>query len=86
MAMSIVKTGEKLAPPTIYDRVEAAKTHLKESIRWKGLTLGILEMRRHYTNYFRGLPRIKEYRLKLVTHQTEEEIVNLLDEILQVYG
>ena len=81
-----LKTGDHLAPPTIQDRVVAAKTHLKESIKWKGLTLGILEMRRHYTNYFRGLPRIKEYRLKLVTHQTEEEILNLLDEILQEYG
>ena len=81
-----LKTGEHLTTPTIHDRVEAAKTHLKESIKWKGLTLGILEMRRHYTNYFRGLPRIKEYRLKLVTHQTEEEIICLLDEILQEYG
>ena len=81
-----LKTGKHLAPPTIHDRVEAAKIHLKESIRWKGLILGILEMRRHYTNYFRGLPGIKEYRLKLVTHQTEEEILNLLDEILQKYG
>ena len=81
-----LKTGKHLAPPTIHDRVEAAKIHLQESIRWKGLTLGILEMRRHYTNYFRGLPGIKEYRLKLVTHQTEEEILNLLDEILQKYG
>ncbi len=81
-----LKTGEHLTTPTIQDRVEAAKTHLKESIKWKGLTLGILEMRRHYTNYFRGLPRIKEYRLKLVTHQTEEEIICLLDEILQEYG
>ena len=81
-----LKTGKHLSPPTIHDRVKAAKIHLKESIRWKGLTLGILEMRRHYTNYFRGLPGIKEYRLKLVTHQTEEEILNLLDEILQKYG
>jgi len=81
-----LKTGNHLAPPTIQERVEAAKTHLKESIKWKGLTLGILEMRRHYTNYFRGLPHIKEYRLKLVTHHTEEEIINLLDEISQEYG
>ena len=80
-----VKTGEILAPPTIKDRVHAAKTHLLESIRWKGLTLGILEMRRHYTNYFRGLPGIKNYRLKLVTYQTEDEILATLDEILKVY-
>ncbi len=81
-----LKTGKHLAAPTIHDRVQAAKIHLSESIRWKGLTLGILEMRRHYTNYFRGLPGIKEYRLKLVTYQTEEEILKLLDEILTKYS
>ena len=81
-----MKTGEILPPPTIKDRIEAAKTHLTESIKWKGLTLGILEMRRHYTNYFRGLPNIKSYRLKLVTYQTEEEILATLNDISNVYG
>jgi len=81
-----MKTGEHLSAPTIHDRVNAAKMHLRESIKWKGLTLGILEMRRHYTNYFRGLPGIKNYRLKLVTYQTEEQIIGLLDEILDIYG
>ena len=81
-----MKTDEILPPPTIRDRIEAAKIHLQESIKWKGLTLGILEMRRHYTNYFRGLPNIKNYRLKLVTYQTEEEILATLDEIMQIYG
>ncbi len=80
------KTGELLPEPSILDRVNAAKTHLTESIKWKGDVLGILEMRRHYTNYFRGLPGIKGYRLKLVTYQTEEEVLATLDEILQVYG
>ena len=80
------KTGEILPEPSILDRVNAAKTHLTESIKWKGDVLGILEMRRHYTNYFRGLPGIKGYRLKLVTYQTEEEVLATLDEILQVYG
>jgi len=81
-----LKTGNHLAAPTINDRVQAAKIHLRESIRWKGLTLGILEMRRHYTNYFRGLPDIKRYRLKLVTLQSEEEIIQSLDEILTTYS
>ena len=80
------KTGEVLPQPTIKDRINAARIHLTESIKWKGLTLGILEMRRHYTNYFRGLPGIKGYRLKLVTYQTEEEILTTLDEIQQAYG
>jgi nifR3 family TIM-barrel protein len=80
------KTGEVLSNPTIKDRIDAARIHLTESIKWKGLTLGILEMRRHYTNYFRGLPGIKGYRLKLVTYQTEEDILMTLDEIQQAYG
>lgn len=80
------KTGEVLPQPTIKDRINAARIHLTESIKWKGLTLGILEMRRHYTNYFRGLPGIKGYRLKLVTYQTEEEILTTLNEIQQAYG
>lgn len=80
------KTGEVLPEPTIPQRVEAAKFHLQESIKWKGDTLGILEMRRHYTNYFRGLPGIKNYRLKLVTYQTEAEILYTLNEILDAYS
>ena len=58
------KTGEVLAEPTISERVEAAKFHLFESVRWKGDILGIIEMRRHYTNYFRGLPDIKSIYIK----------------------
>lgn len=79
------KTGEVLAEPTITERVEAAKFHLFESIRWKGDILGIIEMRRHYTNYFRGLPDIKSYRMQLVTCPTEPEVIQILDEILKAY-
>ncbi|MFI5141727.1 MAG: tRNA dihydrouridine synthase DusB [Bacteroidia bacterium] len=61
------KTGTHLAPPTIADRVEVCKTHLLKSIEWKGEKLGIVEMRRHYTNYFRGLDHFKETRMILVT-------------------
>ena len=71
------KTGEVLAEPTITERVEAAKFHLFESIRWKGDILGIIEMRRHYTNYFRGLPDIKSYRMQLVTCPTEPEVIQI---------
>ena len=79
------KTGEVLAEPTITERVEAAKFHLFESVRWKGDILGIIEMRRHYTNYFRGLPDIKSYRMQLVTCPTETEVSQILDEILKAY-
>ncbi|MEL6141341.1 MAG: tRNA dihydrouridine synthase DusB, partial [Bacteroidota bacterium] len=60
-------TGEELAPPTVEERVAAAREHLERSLEWKGPKLGVLEMRRHYTNYFRGLPNIKEYRKVLVS-------------------
>ncbi len=76
-----VKTGETLPPPTIEERINAAKQHLSHSIEWKGKTLGVLEMRRHYTNYFRGYPNIKTYRSKLVTESEPEVLFEILDEI-----
>ena len=74
-------TGEKLAPPTIDERVETCKKHLMFSIQWKGEVLGILEMRRHYTNYFKGFPHFKEDRMALVTSSNLEEILERLDRI-----
>lgn len=76
-----LETGEHLAPPSIEERVEVAKKHLKSSLEWKGPVLGIVETRRHYTNYFKALRGIKAYRLKLVTANTEAEVLNVLDEI-----
>lgn len=74
-------TGEILAPPTIEERVAVCKSHLEKSIEWKGDVLGILEMRQHYTNYFKGIANIKPYRLQLVTRNSKEELVQVLDEI-----
>jgi len=74
-----MKTGETLAPPTIADRVEAAKQHLEMSVRWKGELLGIAEMKRHYSNYFRGISHFKEYRMKLVTSFNLNEIIDTLN-------
>jgi tRNA-dihydrouridine synthase B len=74
-------TGTELAPATISMRIEAAKKHLMGSINWKGNKLGILEMRRHYTNYLKGLSHIKEYRMQLVNSMDVTEIVQILDEV-----
>ena len=74
-------TGSHLAPPTITDRVAACKQHLKHSIAWKGEILGIAEMKRHYTNYFKGIPYFKNYRIKMVTSNNQQEIEDLLDEV-----
>ena len=74
-----MKTGELLAPPTIADRVEAAKQHLEMSVRWKGELLGIAEMKRHYSNYFKGISHFKEYRMKLVTSFNLNEIMDTLN-------
>jgi tRNA-dihydrouridine synthase B len=80
-----IKEGVLLDPPTINDRVEAAKTHLLKSIEWKGEKLGVLEMRRHYTNYFKGLPGIKDFRLKLVSTDDVTELLLVLKEIENKY-
>ncbi|MBC8045296.1 MAG: tRNA dihydrouridine synthase DusB [Fimbriimonadaceae bacterium] len=76
-----LKTGEILAPPSIEERIEVCKQHLQKSIEWKGEVLGILEMRRHYTNYFKGIPNIKHYRSQLVTLNSFDEIIQILDEV-----
>ena len=79
-------TGELLPLPTIADRVEAAKNHLLWSVEWKGERQGVVEMRRHYANYFKGIPNFKEHRHKLVTLDASEEVVKALDNVLEVLG
>ncbi len=80
------ETGAHLPPPDIHERVEAARQHLQMSIDWKGERLGILEMRRHYTNYFRGYRNIKAFRQVLVTSLEVEELFSILDQIEKYYS
>ncbi|MFN4235143.1 MAG: tRNA dihydrouridine synthase DusB [Bacteroidia bacterium] len=80
------KTGNLLPKPTIKDRVEAASMHLQKSMEWKGQVLGILEMRRHYTNYFKGVPHFKDFRMKLVTENNPEILFQTLKEIEKHYS
>ena len=81
-----LNTGTHLAPPTIADRVTVCKEHLDFSMRWKSNHAGIVEMRRHYTNYFKALPHFKEYRLELVTTYSYDEIISILNEINSKYS
>ncbi|WP_430406483.1 tRNA dihydrouridine synthase DusB [Fluviicola sp.] len=71
-------TGEHLAAPGIKDRVDAARDHLNMSVKWKGERLGVVEMKRHYTNYFKGIAHFKEFRTKLVTSFDLQEILDIL--------
>ncbi|HPW97268.1 MAG TPA: tRNA dihydrouridine synthase DusB [Flavobacterium sp.] len=80
------ETGEHLAQPTMQDRIEAARNHLTWSMEWKGERVGIVEMRRHYTNYFKGISNFKEHRLKLVTLESSEELFKALNQIQEVYA
>lgn len=79
-------TGEHLAEPTIQDRIIATRRHLEMSVKWKGETLGVLEMRRHYGNYFKGISHFKEHRMKLVTHNDSKDVFAALDEIEAVFA
>ena len=74
-------TGTHLASPSIEDRVQACRDHLQMSIKWKGMQLGINEMKRHYTNYFKGISHFKEYRTKLVSSYDLDEIYGILNYI-----
>jgi nifR3 family TIM-barrel protein len=79
------KTGEHLPAPTIQNRVEVCKTHVLKSVEWKGEKLGILEMRNHYANYFRGIPDFKPTRTKLVTLNSSQEILEVLDNVSNTF-
>ena len=75
------KTGEHLEPISMKERVTAARRHLQMAIDWKGETLGVLETRRHYTNYFKGIPHFKEYRTKMVTSDDAVDVFAAFDEV-----
>jgi tRNA-dihydrouridine synthase B len=81
-----MKSGQRHLPPDVFERVNVARKHLEFSIRWKGERTGILEMRRHYTNYFKGLPEFKPYRMKLVNAVEVEELFALLDEVAEIFS
>jgi tRNA-dihydrouridine synthase B len=74
--------GTHKNPPTLKDRVAVAKRHLEMSIAWKGEVLGVLETRRHYTNYFKGIPNFKPYRTIMVTANESKEVFELLDRVV----
>ncbi len=81
-----VKTGMHLPAPTMQDRIDAARNHLTWAMEWKGEWTGIVETRRHYTNYFKGIHSFKEYRQKLVTQETAEDLYRTFDEISEAFS
>jgi len=80
------KTGEHLAGPTISERTEMARRHLQMAIDWKGEHLGVVETRRHYTNYFKGIPHFKEHRLKMVTSYDPKDVFAAFDVVQETFG
>ncbi|SKB90203.1 putative TIM-barrel protein, nifR3 family [Soonwooa buanensis] len=80
------ETGEILPEPTIADRLEAVKNHAESSVEWKGERPGLMEMRQHYSNYFRGIPHFKEFKTKFLQAVTLEEVENLIEETKVFYS
>jgi len=80
-----IATGKYLSKPTMTERVEAARRHLQMAIDWKGERLGVLETRRHYTNYFKGIPNFKPLRMKMVTSDEAKDVFAAFDEALETF-
>jgi tRNA-dihydrouridine synthase B len=80
------ETGNHLAPISLEERVEAARRHLQMAIDWKGEILGVFETRRHYTNYFKGIPHFKEHRMKMVTSDASADVFAAFDEVLTKFS
>lgn len=81
-----LRTGELLALPTVSEKVDMARMQFSKSLEVKSEPVGIYEMRRHLSNYFKGLPNFKELRIKLLTSLDVEEIFSVLEEIREKYG
>lgn len=79
-------SGAYLAPITLEERVDAARRHLQMAIDWKGEKLGVFETRRHYTNYFKGIPNFKDYRARMVTSDDSVDVFKVLDEVLEAFS
>jgi len=80
-----LKTGNELNPPGVEERILTCKEHLFRSVEWKGETVGLLEMRRHYAQYFKGFDHFKTFRSKLVTAEALNDIQNIFSEIAEYY-
>jgi len=80
------QTGEHLPGPTIEERINVCRTHLDKSLEWKGPKTGIFEMRRHYANYFKGLPDFKPYRMRLVAEPDINNIYSILEEVAEKFA
>ena len=81
-----LRTGVLPPEPSVIERANLAIYQLKTSMEWKGELRGILEMRRHYSQYFKALPNFKEYRMQLVTSTDPEKIISILEEIKEKFG
>lgn len=78
-----MQTGEIMAPPSFHERLEACYTHFEKSVKWKGEVLGVVEMRRHYANYFKGFSSFKPWRTRLVSANTAGEVFDVFEELKQ---
>ena len=81
-----METGVHVSSPSLEERVEVARRHLEMSVAWKGEVLGVLETRRHYTNYFKGYENFKPYRTRMVTSNCSREVHNVLNEVLEKFA
>lgn len=79
------QTGQHLPKPTLEQRIDVARRHLEMSVKWKGEKLAIVEMKRHYANYFRGIPHFKAFRSKLVTTFDLNEVYDTFDEVAEKF-
>jgi nifR3 family TIM-barrel protein len=81
-----LKTGQILSPPSLKEKLSLARLHFEKSLAWKGQPRGVYEMRRHFNNYFKGLPDFREIRLRLLTTLNVNEIIDILGLIESKYA
>ena len=81
-----LETGEELHLPDVAERVRVSKIHLERSVAWKGEHIALLEIRKHWSAYFKGLPNFKPFKMRLMETLSVEEVLRILEDVLGYYG
>jgi tRNA-dihydrouridine synthase len=80
-----LKTGELIPPPHLQERIRIARIQLHKSCEWKGERRGVIELRKHWADYFKGYPHFKPFRQKMMELESLDEVNLLLNEIEEFY-
>ena len=85
-AKHYLATGELLPEPTVEERVNLLREHLRLAVEFKGERVGVIELRKHYSGFLRGMPHVSKIRMELMQFTEAAPILEHLTHFLELYS